>query len=202
MRKKFLNITMDSIKKKYPKYDNDKLEVIAYGLESLYIMFTKTIVISSLALLVGVFKEMLIILVLYNIIRTTAFGMHARESWQCYVISITLFIGGALLFKYIDINFYVKFAIGAISYIFLVIYAPADTYKRPLVNAKKRKIYKIITMINSSIYLVLIFILRESNISTALSLGLLDSMLMIHPLTYRMFHLPYNNYKTYNESYN
>ena len=49
MRKKFLNITMDSIKKKYPKYDNDKLEIIAYGLESLYIMFTKTLVISLLA---------------------------------------------------------------------------------------------------------------------------------------------------------
>ena len=71
----------------------------------------------------------------------------------------------------------------------------------PLVNVKKRKIYKIITVINSSIFLIMIIVLKDSNISTALSLGLLDSMLMIHPLTYRMFHLPYNNYKTYNESY-
>lgn len=48
----------------------------------------------------------------------------------------------------------------AISYIFLVIYAPADTYKRPLVNAKKRKIYKIITVISSSIFLILIVVLE------------------------------------------
>ena len=181
MRKKFLKNTINAIKKKYPNYDDEKLEVIEYGLESLYIMVTKTIVISLIALLLNVFKEMLIIMILYNIIRTTAFGMHAKESWQCYIISITLFIA-------------------VISYIFLVIYAPADTYKRPLVNAKKRKIYKIITVISSSIFLILIVVLRDSNVSTALSLGLLDSMLMIHPLTYRMFHLPYN-YKTYNESY-
>ncbi len=201
MREKFLKSTMKSIANKYPDYDKDRLEIIEYGLESLYIMITKTIVISLIALLLNVFKEMLIIMILYNIIRTTAFGMHAKESWQCYIISITLFIGGALLFKYINVSFYANALIGAVSYIFLVIYAPADTYKRPLVNAKKRKIYKIITVINSSIFLILIIVFKNSNISTALSLGLLDSMLMIHPLTYRMFHLPYNNYKTYNESY-
>lgn len=201
MREKFLKSTMKSIANKYPDYDKDRLEIIEYGLESLYIMITKTIVISLIALLLNVFKEMLIIMILYNIIRTTAFGMHAKESWQCYIISITLFIGGALLFKYVNVSFYVNSLIGATSYIFLVIYAPADTYKRPLVNAKKRKIYKIITVINSSIFLILIIVFKNSNISTALSLGLLDSMLMIHPLTYRMFHLPYNNYKTYNESY-
>lgn len=201
MKKIFLEKVMKSIKNKYPDYDDDKLEVIAYGLESLYIMITKMIVISLIALLLDVFKEMLLIMVLYNVIRTTAFGMHAKESWQCYIISITLFIGGALLFKYVDVSFYIKASIGAISYIFLAIYAPADTYKRPLVNAKKRQIYKMITIITSSIYLILIIIFRDSNISTAISMGLLDAMLMIHPLTYRVFHLPYNNYKTYNEIY-
>lgn len=201
MKKIFLEKVMKSIKNKYPDYDDDKLEVIAYGLESLYIMITKMIVISLIALLLDVFKEMFLIMVLYNVIRTTAFGMHAKESWQCYIISITLFIGGALLFKYVDVSFYIKASIGAISYIFLAIYAPADTYKRPLVNAKKRQIYKMITIITSSIYLILIIIFRDSNISTAISMGLLDAMLMIHPLTYRVFHLPYNNYKTYNEIY-
>lgn len=201
MRKKFLKSTMSIIKKKYPDYNEEKLEVIEYGLETLYIMVSKTIVISLIALFLGVFKEILIITIFYNIIRTTAFGMHAKESWQCYVISITLFIGGALLYKYVNVNFYIKAVVSAVAYIFLVIYAPADTYKRPLVNTKKRKIYKIITVISSSVYLILIIVLRNKTISTALCMGLWDSMLMIHPLTYRMFHLPYNNYKTYNESF-
>ena len=56
--------TMNCIKKKYPNYDDEKLEVIEYGLESLYIMVTKTIVISLIALVLNVFKEMLIIMIL------------------------------------------------------------------------------------------------------------------------------------------
>ncbi len=193
---------MNGIRKKYPEYDEEKLEVIAYGLEALYITITKTIVIFGFAFILGIFKETLLIMIFYNIIRTTAFGMHAKKSWHCYVISGTLFIGMALLCKYVDINFYVKLIIYIISVITIFIYAPADTYKRPLLNAKKRKIYKIITMFNSLIYLILMIIFKDNIISNYLIMGLLDASLMIHPLTYRMFQLPYNNYKKYNASYN
>ena len=201
MKKKFLDGSMKRIKKKYPEYDDEKLEVIAYGLEALYITITKTIVIFSIALLLGILKETLLILLFYNIIRTTAFGMHAKKSWHCYVISGTLFIGMALLCKYVNINFYVKLIIYTISVITIFLYAPADTYKRPLLNAKKRKIYKIVTMFNSLIYLILIIILRDNTISNYLVMGLLDASLMIHPLIYRMFQLPYDNYKKYETTY-
>ena len=202
MRKKFLDNSIKRIKKSYPEYDEEKLEVISYGLEALYITITKTIVIFGLAILFGVFKETLLIMLFYNIIRTTAFGMHAKESWHCYVISGTLFIGMALLAKYIDINFYVKLIIYVFSAITIFMYAPADTYKRPLINAKKRKTYKILTMLSSLIYLILMIIFKNSEISNYLILGLLDASLMIHPLTYRMFQLPYDNYKNYTTSYN
>lgn len=197
MKKKLLDSLINRIKKKYPNYDDDKLEIIAYGLESLYIIITKTIVIFSIALLLGIIREVFFVLIFYNIIRTTAFGMHAKKSSHCYIISIVLFIVMGVICKYIDINLYVKLILAMLSFITLVVYAPADTYKRPLLNAKKRKVYKIITIINSLIYIVLIFIFREHSISDYLVLGILDASLMIHPLIYRMFQLPYNNYKKY-----
>lgn len=197
MKKKFLDSSINKIKKKYPEYDDEKLEVIAYGLESLYITLTKTIVIFGVALLLGIFKETLLIILFYNVIRTTAFGMHAKKSWHCYVISGVLFIGMALLAKYVDINFYIKLIIYIFCVITIFIFAPADTYKRPLLNVKKRKTYKIITMFSSLIYLILLIIFKDNVISNYLILGLLDASLMIHPLTYRMFQLPYNNYKEY-----
>ena len=197
MKKKFLYVSINKIKKKYPQYDEEKIEVISYGLEALYLTITKMVVILLLALILGVLKETLLILLFYNIIRTTAFGMHAKKTSHCYIISCTLFLCAALLCKYVDINIYVKLVIAIISFITLAIYAPADTYKRPLLNVKKRKIYKIVTIINSFIYIILIFVFREQNISNYLLLGLLDASLMIHPLTYRMFQLPYNNYKNY-----
>lgn len=197
MKKKFLDNSINRIRKKYPEYDEEKLEIIAYGLEALYIMITKTIVIFSIALILGIIKEVLLILVSYNILRTTAFGMHAKKSSHCYIISSVLFIGMGLICKYVDINMYVKLLIAGLSFITLVIYAPADTYKRPLLNEKKRKNYKIITIINGLIYLILIIVLKNNEISNYLVMGILDASLMIHPLIYRMFQLPYNNYKKY-----
>ena len=201
MRKKFLNFSMNKIKKKYPNYSEEKLEEIEYGIEALYITFTKTVVITSLSLLLGVIKEVFFILIFYNILRTTAFGMHAKTSLQCYVISGILFIGAGLLCKYITIPYYVKIVISIICFIHIMILSPADTYKRPLINKRKRKIYKIFSSIISLIYIILIIFLKDVIYSNYLLLGLVDATVMIHPITYRMFQLPYNNYKTYKEVY-
>lgn len=197
MKEKFLNNSTNRIKKKYPEYSEEKLEEIAYGLEAIYLTLTKTVFIFIVAIILHIFKEMFILMVLYNILRTTAFGMHAKKSWHCLIISTIMFIGGALIIKYVDINIYIKLIISFISFIFMIMYAPADTYKRPLINKKKRRIYKILSIIISSIYIILIITLKSNIISNYLMLGLLESTLMIHPLTYRMFHLPYANYKTY-----
>lgn len=201
MRQKFLDKSITNIRRKYPDYDEEKLEEISYGLEALYITFTKTIVIFGVSFILGIAKDVLCILIAYNVIRTTAFGMHAKKSWHCYIISGVLFIGTATICKYVDINIYVKYIISIIAFITLVRYAPADTYKRPLVNKYKRKRYKILTIILSSLYLIFIILLKNSVVSSYLCFGLLDASLMIHPLVYRMFQLPYDNYKNYNVTY-
>ena len=126
--------------------------------------------------------------------------MHAKKSWHCYLISISVFVGGAMLCKYININVYVKLVLSSISFICMILYAPADTYKRPLINSKKRKIYKISSIFISLVYIIFIFIFKDNVISNYLFMGLLAASMMIHPVTYRMFQLPYNNYKTYNAS--
>lgn len=202
MKKKFLNNSMKEIRNKFPEYNDDKLEEIEYGLEAIYIVLTKTVVIFALAIILNIFREVFFTLLFYNLLRTTAFGMHAKKSSHCYILSSIFFLGGGLICKYIDINLYLKLILGFISLIFLILYAPADTYNRPLINKKKRIIYKTITIINGLIYFISMTILNKHIISDYLFLGLLEASLMIHPFTYRMFQLPYNNYKNYNTSYN
>lgn len=201
MRKKFLKYSISTIKKKYPNYSEEKLEEIEYGIEALYITFTKTIVITLISLFLGVIKEVFWILIFYNILRTTSFGMHAKTSLQCYIISTILFVGLAIVSKYLNINIYLKVFISIVCFIHIIIFAPADTYKRPLINKKKRIIYKFSSIVISLIYVTLIIIFHNSMMTTYMMFGLVDATLMIHPLIYRMFQLPYNNYKTYNESY-
>ena len=202
MREKFLKKSIASVKKKYPYYTEEKLEEIEYGLDAIYLNIPKALIIFGLAIILGIFKDMILLLTFYGILRTFAFGMHASKSWHCLVISTVMFIGGGLVCKYISIPYYVKIIISILSLICIIKYAPADTHKRPLINAKRRKLYKIVSSITAIIYVVLIIIFVNKDISIYLTMGILEAVLMIHPITYKVFQMPYANYKHYNSSYN
>lgn len=202
MREKFLKKSIASVKKKYPYYTEEKLEEIEYGLDAIYLNIPKALIIFGLAIILGIFKDMILLLTFYGILRTFAFGMHASKSWHCLVISTVMFIGGGLICKYVNISSYVKIIISIISLLCIIKYAPADTHKRPLINAKRRKLYKMVSSIIALIYVVLIIIFVNKDISMYLTMGILEAVLMIHPITYKVFQMPYANYKYYNTSNN
>ena len=72
--------------KKYQNLDQEKEDIVAYGLEGIYILITKTIGIFSLAYILGILKETIIFTLIYNmqvmpiirrnaIIKVTLFAM-------------------------------------------------------------------------------------------------------------------------------
>ena len=129
----------------------------------------------------------MLLLVTYNIIRTFAFGIHATKSIYCLITSLILFIGGVYVVKYMSLNIYVKAIISIILLICIYKYAPADTYKRPLINERKRKKYKVISTILGIAYVILIIIFNNYIISNYLLIGMLETVIMIHPIVYKIF---------------
>lgn len=198
MKKKLLTWCMNSVRKKFPEYDDDKLEIIEYGLEGLYLTFTKIIIITCLSLILGIFKETLLLIIFYNIIRFSAFGLHAKKSSHCLVISLSLFVGGAYICKYAYLPLILKSIISIICILLISKYAPADTEKRPLINKNKRIRFKILSILSSTIFSILIVIFSEYTISNHLLFGMLAATLMILPISYKILDLPYDNYKRYN----
>lgn len=188
---------MEVVKNKYPEYDEDKLEIINYGLESIYLTFTKIIIIFVLAIILNIWKEVLLLLAFYNLIRVSAFGMHAKKSIHCLIISLTLFIGGVYLCRYLVIPLILKVVLSIICIVLIAKYAPADTEKRPIINKKLRKKYKIISVIISGVFANSIVLLSDKNISNYLLLGMIEATIMLLPITYKIFDLPYDNYKKY-----
>lgn len=197
MKKKLLDYCIKSIKNKYPDYDSDKIDIINYGLESLYLTFSKVILIVAFSVILGIFKNVVLLLLFYNIIRFTAFGLHAKKSWHCLLISSTLFIGGVYICEYLYLPFILKVFLSLICILLIAKYAPADTEKRPLINKKRRKKYKILSVLSSGIFAILIVIFNEKIISNYLLFGLIWATLMILPISYKLFDLPYDNYKSY-----
>lgn len=195
MKRKFLNSSIQILKKNH--YTDEQIEIILYGLETLYLTFTKMIIIFAMAYIMDIVRDVITLLITYNIIRTQAFGIHASKSIYCLISSIILFIGGSLVCKYMIFPFWFMVVCAGICNICLFLYAPADTYKRPLVNEKKRKRFKFISSGLGIIYTILIVIFKEHTIANYLLVGLFESVLMILPITYKTFHLPYNNYRTY-----
>ena len=198
MKRKFLEYSLNTITAN-KDFDEVKLEEIAYGLETVYLTVTKLVVIFGLAYLLGIVKEVIFLLICYNLIRSSAYGLHASKSIYCLISSVTLFIGGVYISEYIAyVPISVKIILCSFAILFLIKYAPADTVKRPLINAKKRKKLKILSSVKGILYFILIIYLKDNIISGYLLCGLIESVLMIHPLIYKMFHLSYDNYKNYN----
>ena len=197
MKKFFLKYSLKLVSDNYPNYDEDKLDEIRYGLEATYLSLTKTFVILLVCLILGILKESLILLVLFNFLRLTAFGIHATKSWMCWISSSITFIGLPFLCKTIVLPDYILIIIGFICLLCFFLYAPADTKKRPLIHAKRRLVYKIITLVVGLIYVVLLFIINNSFLHNVLVCAMLIESVLIHPLTYKIFRLPYDNYKTY-----
>lgn len=196
MKQYFLDSSINLIKKN-KNYTDDEIEIIAYGLEGIYLTITKAIVIFGLALLLGIFKEVIYLLISYNIIRSQAFGIHASKSIYCLISSLTTFIGGAYLCIYLVIPFWLMIIISLLCIVFLFLYAPADTEKRPIVNKKKRIRFKVISVSLGIIYTILIIIFKGKFLSNYLLVGMFISVIMILPVTYKIFKMPYNNYKNY-----
>lgn len=197
MKEKFLNGSINLIKKNNPKIDDVKLEEISYGLEAIYLTVTKLVVIFLVAYLLNITKYVIWLLVFYNLIRINAFGLHASKSIYCLISSLLCFIGGVYICNYLTIPFILKIIVSIICIICLFKYAPADTEKRPIINKKKRFRYKILSTITGIIYFILIIIFRDNLISNYILIGMIESVLMIHPFVYKIFKLPYDNYKKY-----
>lgn len=199
MKEKYLNSTISFITK-YNKYSDEEIENIRYSLEGLYLTFTKLVIIFLLAIILGIWKEVLILLVLFNIIRFTGFGFHAKTSLECLITSTVLFIGLPYLILYIEPRKTIMLIIGAISLIILGIYAPADTVKRPLPNKKKRIIRKINTICIALTFIILSYFIKNNTISYLLIMSLVIESIVVSPLIYKMFKQPYRNYQNYKKA--
>lgn len=178
-------------------YDEEKLAIIKYGLEGLYLQITKIFLIILIALILGIFKEVVIFLLIYNIIRATSFGLHATKSWICLVSSTLIFIGFPLICKYLIIPTYIKTILNIIIIGFIYKNSPADTKNRPIVSSKRRQFYKYSSTFIAIIFAYCSILISDSFLANCFTLTMLVQSFMISPTVYKIFGLPYNNYLSY-----
>ena len=197
MKQLFLENSMNFICKYQSISDYDKKKV-KYGLEGLYLTITKMVLLTILALLLNMFKEFILVVVFFNVIRYTGFGFHAEKSYQCLLFSTFNFIAIPFLLLHIQLSYFFVYTICAICIFHYLLFAPADTKKRPLSNKRKRIIRKIITVMIGFIYTLMIILLNNTYWTSIILSAMIIQAIIISPLIYWLFNQPYNNYKALN----
>lgn len=182
MKDKVVNYIFEKIKNNNTKYDEIKLEEIKYGLYGTYTLITKTSIIILISLLLNMFDYFIIFLLFYCLVRSVGYGCHARTNYECWIISIILLLGIPYFFINIKLSFLTKSIIWSICFINYLIFCPADTAKRPMINKLRKLKFKFAILTISILYLILIF--KFESISNLILGAMVLEALLTNPLGY------------------
>lgn len=197
MKKLIINKCMELVTTYNKDLSQRDIDKIKYGLEGLYLTITKLIFIIIVSIILGIWKETLLLILIFNGIRLTAFGVHAKRSIDCLISSTLFFILFPILCIKLTIPLIVKEILFIPLTVLIGIFAPADTEKRPLINKKKRKIYKILSIIISIIYMTIAIVIKDNTLSNCFIFAIVIQIIIMLPITYKIFGVSYNNYKNY-----
>jgi len=182
MRDIVVNKIMIKIKENNNVLDDIKLAEIKYGLQGLYTLLTKTSVIILFSLLLDVFLEFIIFFIFYSILRSVGFGTHANSNIKCWIFSTLLLLGIPILMTNIKIKLSYKIILWIMFFVNFLIFAPADTKKRPMINKKRKLKFKSIILLLSILYLFII--IYFNNISNIVLGSMLLESLLVNPIGY------------------
>lgn len=202
---KICNLILKRIREEMPEVDDERAEVINYGLQMIIGEIPKLMATLLIAYVLGVLKLTLLAYFLLLPYKYFVGGVHAKTHLACMITTPTIYCGNALISKYLPIIPIQYRAISVIfvwifSMIMISIYAPADTENVPILRKKERKFKKIMSYIMVTITLIIALLIAEkySVISNLLIIGcLIDSIFITRPM-YKLYHNKYG-YEVYTD---
>ena len=196
MKEKFINSSINFISK-YQECDDLKLKRLKYGLEGIYSLIVKISVVILISIITKTLTETLLFILFYAGIRTFSFGWHAKSNIACWIT--TLLIYNVILYFIINIDYpiYIGYIILGISLISMLLWAPADTPKRPLIRKKQRLKSKILSITVLVLYAVIYVTINSNPLKNIILYSLLIQTILINPITYKITNTRFNNYKYY-----
>lgn len=198
MKEKFIKSSLKFINK-YETCDELKTIKLKYGLEAIYNLIVKSIIIILIAYIFNTFIETLLIMLFYSGIRTFSYGLHAKSNIACWITTIIIYNIIPLLITKVALPNYIGYIILIIGLISMLLWAPADTPKKPLIRPKNRHLCKVLSVIVIILYSTIYLINDNEILNNALLYGILIQIIMINPLTYKITKTKFNNYKYYHK---
>lgn len=200
MIEKICNYLTEKIRKKMPEIDDEKAEVINYGLQNLIGEVPKIFIMIGIAYLLGILKYTLIAFLFVLPYRMVSGGFHLRTHLGCMVATLTMYCGNAYISQIISVQGLIKYVLILLIAIFGNIminkYAPADTEWVPILRKKDRKIKRILSHIIFTLELIIAIFIKDNIISNIIILGMLIQTITITRVAYKLTNNKYG-YEVY-----
>ena len=191
------------IRKEMPEMDDERAEVINYGLQNIVGEIPKTFLVFIIAFILGMLKEVLFMFIVLIPYRGASGGFHLKTHLGCILGTTAFYCGNVLLSQHVILGDITKDILIGISWIFgmfmIKLYAPADTENVPILSKKDRKKKQMIAYIAYSIGLIAAWVIQDNVISNILLFGNLLQTLTITKLAYRLTKNKYG-YEVYSDA--
>ena len=191
------------IKEEMPEVDNERAEVIDYGLHLLIGELPKNFIILGIAYILGIFKLTLLTVILLLPYRAVSGGFHLKTHLGCIIGTTLIYCGVAKISCYIIfysqiIKYITILSVWIFGMIMVYLYAPADTENVPILSKKERKYKRILSYIFLSIGLFASSVVTNNEISNILLLSYFVQSVSITKLAYKLTKNKYG-YEVYSE---
>ena len=191
------------IREEMPDIDDEKAEVINYGLQNLLGEIPKTFIMLFVAYILGIFEWALFTFVALFIYKGASGGVHLKTHIGCIIFTCTFYCIIPFISKYIVMSQIVKYIVIACVWVFgmimIKLYAPADTESVPILQEKVRKKKRIVSYISFSIALLVAAIVQNNMISNILILANLFQTITITKFVYKITNNKYG-YEVYGDT--
>ena len=198
MLEKFCMKITNYLRSKLKNIDDEKAEVINFGLLVIFGEGPKLIILVLLAWWLDILFLTLVTLIAMSVYRTQAGGFHFNGHISCFVISALIFCGTGLLAQAMTslpmvLQYYTYALIYIFNFMIIDKYAPADTQNVPIINEEKRKRKKIGSYMAVTLLLIFALICPNQVISNICVLVTFIQSLTMTPLAYKLANCEYGD---------
>ena len=178
------------IRKEMPEIDDERAEIIMYGLQIIIGEIPKGLIILAIAYFLGIFKLTLISVLIIAPYRCVSGGVHMKTHIGCIIYTLLLYSGSALLGKYLILEGSTKLIVGLTIWIFCMtmikLYAPADTENVPILRKKERIQKQILSYIILTVEFIIAIFIPNTTIAGIIIFGDFIQTLTITRLAYNI----------------
>lgn len=187
---KICNYLTNKIKNKMPEIDDERAEIINYGIHLVIGEIPKTFAFIAIAAILGVLKEFFITMLVIFPYRAFSGGVHLKTHLGCILATSLMYCGIAYISQFQMFSNETKYILIPLVWLFGMImcrlYAPADTENVPILRKKERRIKQILSYVTLTITLVIGIFIKNYIILNIIILGMLVQSLMISRFVYRI----------------